>query len=231
MSHPRCNICSCRDFAEFNGRPDALCVGCGSLERHRLVRHALQSLGYTQSGATRSELRLLHLAPEPVSHSYLSVEHGAGYISADLNPELYPHAQCLRLRLPEDLAIFPHGYFQLILHNHVLEHIPGDFREHLPSLTNLLKGGGHMVFTIPLSRSRQTTVQFGELLPNDGERLRLHGQRDHFKSFGSDFLEWFQAFPGHFEAMRIPESLRAAVSAPHDDVFVYCKPLINEPPH
>jgi hypothetical protein len=67
-------------------------------------------------------------------------------------------------------------------------------------------------------------VQFGELLPNDEERLRLHGQRDHFKSFGCDFLEWFQTFPGHFEAIHIPEAVRSELSAPYDDVFVYCKP-------
>jgi hypothetical protein len=83
-----------------------------------------------------------------------------------------------------------------------------------------------MVFTIPLSRSRPTTAQFGELLPSDEERLRLHGQGDHFKSFGADFLERFQAVPGHFKVMRIPQSVRAAISAPHDDVFVYCKPKI-----
>jgi phosphoglycolate phosphatase len=223
MIQPHCNICGAGDFREFNNRAGAQCTSCSSLERHRLVRYALESLGYLLPGTTRANVRLFHLAPEPVTHRYLSAEYAAGYICADLNPELYPHAECLRLRLPEDLRIFPPGYFQLILHNHVLEHIPGDFRDHLPAFTTLLKGRGHMVFTIPLSRSRPATVQFGELLSGDEERLRLHGQRDHFKSFGADFLEWFQSVPGHFQVMQIPQSVRAAVSAPYDDVYVYRK--------
>lgn len=191
-----CNICGSSGFVDFNGRQKILCTSCKSLERHRLVRWTLDTLGYVT--LCLGSKRALHLAPEEMTHRYLAHAIGVGYVCSDLVPAKYPHAQCLKLALPEGFDIFPDCYFDLILHNHVLEHIPGDYRDHLTQFVRLLRSGGHMVFTVPgISRSSKT-VQGGENLPSDEERLRLHGQSDHYKSFGYDFIDWFGSAPGNF---------------------------------
>jgi phosphoglycolate phosphatase len=138
-------------------------------------------------------------------------------------PSKYPHAHCLKLALPEGFDIFPDRYFDLILHNHVLEHIPGDYRDHLGQFVRLLHSKGHMVFTLPGISRTSKTMQGGENLPSDVERLRLHGQSDHYKSFGYDLLEWFNSAPGVFYPMDIPSQVRTALRAPADSIFIFQK--------
>jgi SAM-dependent methyltransferase len=217
----KCNICQDSKFIDFNGRQNVLCYSCKSLERHRLVRWTLENLGYISS--QDQHMRALHLAPEEMTHRYLVDAFQSGYICSDLVPSKYPHAQCLKLALPDGFDIFPNNYFDLILHNHVLEHIPGDFRDHLVQFVRILRPNGHMVFTLPgISRS-SITIQGGENLPQDEDRLRLHGQSDHYKSFGYDLIDWFNSVKGSFFPMDIPTEVRVSLCAPSDSIFVYLK--------
>jgi phosphoglycolate phosphatase len=217
----KCNICDSAEFVDFNGRKAILCRSCKSLERHRLVRWTLDQLGYVYS--VHSTKRALHLAPEEMTHRYLAPSFGTGYICSDLVPSKYAKAECLKLALPEGFDIFPISYFDLILHNHVLEHIPGDYRDHLAQFVRILRPGGHMVFTLPGISRTATTVQGGEHLPSDEDRLRLHGQSDHYKSFGYDLIEWFNSAKGRFGPMDIPADVRTAFRAPADSIFVFSK--------
>lgn len=216
-----CNICGGDEYIDFNGRQKILCSSCKSLERHRLIRWTLEKLGYisTKQGIKRA----LHLAPEEMTHRYLVKSMGIGYICSDLMPEKYPHAQCLKLALPDGFNIFPDNYFDLILHNHVLEHIPGDYRDHLAQFLRILRPGGHMVFTLPGISRTTKTVQCGENLPSDDERIRLHGQSDHYKSFGYDLIDWFSSVSGVFGPIEIPAEVRISLRAPADSIFVYTK--------
>jgi len=216
-----CNICGSDVFIDFNQRTGVQCASCKALERHRLVRWTLEKLGHVSSGGNTK--RALHLAPEEMTHRYLAQSFGSGYICSDLVPSKYPHAQCLKLALPEGFDIFPDGYFDLILHNHVLEHIPGDYRDHLGQFVRILRPGGHMVFTLPGISRTAMTVQGGEHLPSDEDRLRLYGQSDHYKSFGYDLLEWFNSAKGCFWPMDIPADVRSALRAPDDSIFVFSK--------
>jgi len=216
----QCNICDSFVFADFANRIGVQCATCKSLERHRLVRWALEQLGYTTDAASRK--RALHLSPEASTHRYMTRLFDVGYVCADPKPEDYPHAECLKLTLPEGFDIFPDGYFNLIVHNHVLEHIRGDYRDHLFAFSRLLASGGHMVFTVPIAVA-ETTVQGGELLKSDEERKRLFGQADHYKIFGRDLLDWSLDGYGTFESINIPKEVRDDLKASPDQVFVYSK--------
>lgn len=215
-----CNICGNTEFIDFNGRLRIQCATCKSLERHRLIRWTLEALGYLKP---EKSWRMLHLAPEEMTHRYMMRAFGGGYICSDLFPSKYPHAQCLKLALPEGFAIFPENYFDLILHNHVLEHIPGDYREHLVSFQNLLRPRGHMIFTVPSISQTSLSVQGGEYLSSNTERIRLHGQSDHYKSFGYDFIDFFSQLSGTLRPMQIPVDVRAFLRALSDTVYVWTK--------
>lgn len=216
-----CNICGSVDYVDFNGRQKIQCASCKSLERHRLVRWTLEKLGYVSGNQVTK--RALHLAPEEMTHRYLAKSLGVGLICSDLVPSKYSHAQCLKLALPEGFDIFPDNYFDLILHNHVLEHIPGNYRDHLTQFLRLLRSGGYMVFTVPAISRISKTVEGGEDLSTDDDRVRLHGQSDHYKSFGYDLIEWFNSAPGIFGPMEIPTDVRQALRAPADSIFVFSK--------
>ena len=128
------------------------------------------------------------------------------------------------MRLPEDFDIFPDEYFDLIVHNHVLEHIPGTYREHLARFLDILKPGGHMVFTVPVIRKDRPTLEGGEDLASNDERLKVHGQVDHYKTFGTDFLPYCNALPAQFYEMDISGEKRVELQASKlEPVFVLTK--------
>ena len=220
---PICNICQCEDFLEFSGRSAAQCSSCQSLERHRLVYVVLSDLGFVDSKKCLGLKRALHLAPEIMTYKYLAPVFGAGYVTSDMYPEKYPYSQSLRLALPDGFNVFPDNYFDLILHNHVLEHIPGCFKEHIDEFTRILKIGGSMVFTIPGVRQDIDSIEGGENLPSDEERLKYHGQRDHYKTFGKDLYQHMDSKNGLFNEASIFEEIRNSISAPKDIVYVFTK--------
>lgn len=153
------------------------------------------------------------MAPEASLSNVLSERYGAGYVTADPLPDKYPHAQSLKLFFPEDYSVFPDGYFDVILHNHVLEHIPGTYKDHLPEFARLLANGGTMIFSVPGPYYDQETREGGENLPTDKERLEQFLQGDHFKLFGGDFVEFLEKMPGG-ELLQdgIDDEFRASVS-------------------
>jgi len=222
---PKCNICSCTEFINFNNRKAVQCANCGSLERHRLVREVLEQLGFLNPIYCFGLKRVLHLAPEAVTYKYLFSIFGSGYYCSDMLPEKYPHCQALKLALPDGFDLFPKSYFDLILHNHVLEHIPGSYKDHLRCFVDILKPGGYMIFTIPFINFSDMTIEGGENLPSDAERLRIHGQGDHYKTFGKDLLDYFNEFDGAFSQASVSFDVRHSIGAPNDVVYVFRKSI------
>lgn len=223
-----CNICGSKEFKPYGAKPraNALCVQCGSLERHRALHFFFNKREFLRDKV--GKIRCLQLAPERVTHDYLVKAFGTGYIAADLFPSLYKHASCIKLRLPEGFEIFPAQYFQLIVHNHVLEHIPGSFKAHIDELHRLLAPGGVMAFTIPDFRIKQgikQTTEGGELLASDADRLREHGQKDHYKTFGTDLIDYIRGKFSKFEALLLENSeTRTKLKADHnaEGVIFWC---------
>jgi hypothetical protein len=213
-----CNICGSQSFDSYGAVPrvNARCSVCKSLERHRALHYLLKSNGLL--AARQGVYRCLQLAPERVTHDYLLRAYGAGYVAADLFPQRYEHAECLKLRLPDDFEIFPSGYFSLIVHNHVLEHIPGSFRSHIDEFYRLLRVGAIMAFTVPdVAQGILNTVEGGELLPTNEDRVRLHGQEDHFKTFGTDLIDYLKLkFAVVQTAFSIDDPLRRTIFEKHN---------------
>ncbi len=192
---PTCNICGGKEFEVYRGRPMERCSRCRSKARHRVALAVYEKHLYPHMDA-RPGSRMLHMAPEPALHKALSERFGGAYINSDPEPERYPYAQCIQLSFPDSFSIFPDGYFDAILHNHVLEHIPGHYVDHLKRFTELLAPGGRLIFSIPGPDKGIETREGGEHLPTDEDRVREFGLRDHFKAFGDDFWDAYQALLG-----------------------------------
>lgn len=216
-----CNFCGCTSMRDTNGRKAAVCSKCHSFERHRLVKYTLESLGWLTPSAPLQR-RVFHPAPERCLSELLSRIFGVGYISADLSPQNFPGSLCLKLEMPDGFDVFPDEYFDLIVHNHWLEHIPGDYHAHIAQLHRILKKGGQMVFTAPFYRNISKTRQGGEYLKTDQERLAAFGQGDHYKTFGLDFLDIFKWLQCDLDIMEIPRSVREKLGG-NDEVFVYTR--------
>ena len=193
---PVCNICGSTNFSSF-GRPDralAKCCSCQSLERHRALQLTLNRLGLLNPNL-KGQRRCLHLAPEVCTYRYLLEVYGAGYLVSDPRPDSYPEANCIKLSFPHDFIRFPSGFFDLIIHNHVMEHLPGSYHDHVNHFYRLLAPNGYMVFTFPdlFYQFGLPSVEGGEVFSSDAERLMLFGQEDHVKWLGVDFVSYLHS--------------------------------------
>ncbi|MEM8751113.1 MAG: methyltransferase domain-containing protein [Pseudomonadota bacterium] len=209
---PRCNLCGSTSFTEYRKRPAEQCSNCLSKARHR-VGWAVYESHLFPFLETRTAPKVLHLAPARALHDKMAAKIGSGYITSDPVPERYPHSKCLQLYFPQDFSIFPNGYFDAIIHNHVLEHIPGHYGDHLREFTRLLAPGGKMMFSIPGPYKGVETREGGEHMETDEERLEAFRQEDHFKMIGDDLYTTLDELPG---GRSIPDGItdeqRAALS-------------------
>jgi Methyltransferase domain. len=84
----------------------------------------------------------------------------------------------------DDLQKMPSELFDVIIHNHVLEHICCSVEDTLVELNRILKKGGNHFFTVPF-RGNETIEDISPSL-TDEERIKLFGQHDHVRIFGKE---------------------------------------------
>lgn len=184
LHHHRCPICQAQDsFIPFNGRQYARCSKCLCVERNRLMWLALERLQLP-----RPQTRVLHFAPELGIASRLAAICGEGYVACDLSPDRYTskHYTVQGLDLCTDLDRFADASFDLILHNHVLEHLPCDVADVLRELERILAPGGVHLFSVPIRGETMTEDISPDVSPE--ERKRRFGQDDHMRLFGRSDL-------------------------------------------
>lgn len=156
-------------------RENALCPGTLSLERHRLLWLYLER----ETSFLTDSIKVLHVAPEQVFYQkFRSFSHW-DYTTTDLYSPLADVKADLR-KLPfEDHA------YDLILCNHVLEHIP-DHLQALSELYRILKKGGTLIAQVPLDLNREKTFE-DPTITDPQERSRIFGQYDHVRIYGKDY--------------------------------------------
>jgi SAM-dependent methyltransferase len=178
--HHRCPVCQAQDsFIPFNGRQYARCSKCLCVERNRLMWLALDRLQLP-----RTSTRVLHFAPELGIATRLAAICGEGYVACDLSPDRYrsKHYTVQALDLCTGLDRFAGESFDLILHNHVLEHLPCNVADVLLELERILAPGGVHLFSVPI-RGESTTEDISPTISPE-ERKQRFGQDDHMRLFG-----------------------------------------------
>jgi SAM-dependent methyltransferase len=173
-----CPVCKGRSaFQAFGSppRPAARCPGCGALERHRLLWL------YLNDGilATRTNpYRVLHCAPERCLSQNLRHLPGVEYLSIDLTPQ----NGAVRMDLTD--LWFRDKLFDLVICNHVLEHIPDD-RKAMRELLRVCKVGGIGLLNVPFDPRRADTYEdWSVWMPE--ERRKVFGQHDHVRIYSPE---------------------------------------------
>jgi SAM-dependent methyltransferase len=194
-------------------RPNARCPGCGSLERHRLAYLYLEREGLL----ARPGLRILHVAPEEALARPLLHSPGVGYLAIDREPGHIDAVMDLtQLACPDDM-------FDLVICNHVLEHIPDD-RQAMRELRRVLRPHGRAIVQVPMSFNLATTLEDLSIV-NPETRERLYGQADHVRLYGRDYLDRLTAagFRVHIDriAQELGEEMRARYGIV-DEMLVVC---------
>lgn len=154
-------------------------------------------LALQRTGLLRDGVRILHFAPERCLIARLAPRYGALYRPSDVDPERYvnPHCAVARLDLCADLPKLAAGSCELILHNHVLEHLPCSVETALMELDRILAPGGAQLFTVPF-HGEETQEDVDPGLSGE-ERTRRFLQHDHMRMFGvRDFPRLLQRLWG-----------------------------------
>ena len=171
-----CNLCGGGQWEDMGKRKSVKCATCGSLERTRAIKLVFDKLRLPESGA-----RILHFAPEKALSSWFRRTSPSGYDPVDINPAAYPDAQPRRFDLLTDCATLPSDHYDLIVHIHVLEHIPMNIAPILHHLHRALSPNGLHVFCIPIIDAYYDEY-FGKLPPDMADKR--FGQFDHVRLFG-----------------------------------------------
>jgi SAM-dependent methyltransferase len=173
-----CPICGFRGrflSLERGQRLDSRCPGCGSRERHRL-----QHLFLAEGGAWKlAGQRVLHFAPE---RYMLKLMRGNPlYVSADLRqPDAGQHIDATRIPYPD-------GSFDVVIANHVLEHIPED-RKALAEFARVLRPDGLLLLAVPQNHAAaETDEELADIDPM--ERFWRFTGYDHCRMYGRDFSD------------------------------------------
>jgi SAM-dependent methyltransferase len=158
-------------------RNNVLAPGTLSLERHRLLWLYLQR----ETDFFSAKRRLLHFAPEQAFYQRFKKMPQLDYVTTDLNSPL-ADVKADICQLP-----FEDHSFDMILCNHVLEHIPDD-QKAMQELFRVLRPGGLGIFQIPQDLSRATTFQ-DDSITDPKERASIFGQYDHVRVYGMDYFD------------------------------------------
>jgi SAM-dependent methyltransferase len=129
-------------------RENALSPSTLSLERHRLLWLYLKN----ETDFFTADKKVLHFAPEQCFLKQFKTLKNLDYTTTDLNSPL-ADVKADICNLP-----FSDNEFDVILCNHVLEHIPDDTKA-IQELYRVLKPGGMGIFQIPQDLSRETTFE------------------------------------------------------------------------
>lgn len=195
------------------------CPRCGAHDRERHLLLYLRASGLLEwiKGKT-----ILHFAPEKRLSHWLQDAGPASYTACDL----YPQSPQVRRVDMLDMDI-PSASIDLVVANHVLEHVADDGKA-LSELFRVLTPAGHAILQTPYSRKLHTTWS-DPGIDNNQARLHAHGQEDHVRLYGRDIFERITAagfqsrVSAHSALLADSDPCEAGVN-PEEPFFLFTKP-------
>jgi SAM-dependent methyltransferase len=152
------------------------CPRCGSTDRERHLRLFLERLRIIDSIRGSA---VLHIAPEARLSDYIHSFEPGLYIKGDL----LPYNESIR-QVDLERTLFTDETFDLVIANHVLEHV-ADPAAALMEVRRILKRAGRFVCQTPFARFLSRTFE-EPILQSPADRLFFYGQEDHLRFFGRD---------------------------------------------
>jgi SAM-dependent methyltransferase len=226
-----CPICS-HKYAEFLPagkvrRTNVLCQNCKSVERIRLIYLYLTRETTLLDGTSR-DISILHMAPEVSLYHLFSNKKNIRYTPCDFDPESLKNRLGL-ITEQGDITQLPYlkDFFDLILCNHVLEHIPDDIKA-MSELFRVMKPGGLGIFLVPIDMTMEKTFE-DPSITDPQERVEKFGQEDHVRLYGADYPERLRSVGFQVEVLPYAQQFSEADQfkygiKPHELLFVCHKP-------
>lgn len=174
-----CPICGYEGmFSPVRHKPEIWCPCCDSRPRHRLLKLWMDREMVLPAQETGECAKVLHFAAEPWVRDWFE-DRGADYVTADINDQF-------DLQLDITAMDMPDASFDMVMANHVLEHV--DDRAALAEIFRVLRPGGQAVLTAPVIDGWDRTYENPALVTEDEKRLH-YGDPTHLRFYGRDLHE------------------------------------------
>jgi SAM-dependent methyltransferase len=198
--------------------PNCMCPRCHSIDRHR---HVYLYLKNKTVFFDQKRIKVLHVAPEMQWHRVIRSHPNIDYVTADLNS---PFAM---VKMDITNIEYEDNVFDVIICNHVLEHIPDD-RKAMSELYRVLKPGGWAILQVPISLSLDRTSEDSTITTPE-EREKIFGQEDHVRIYAKDYkdrlvLVGFRVKVDRFEEKGSDSDIRKYGLLRDENIYVCSKP-------
>ncbi len=159
-------------------RKNCICPNCYSKDRERLVYLFLKYL--QNNGFLQKNSRILHFSPERSLEHYFFKGKFENYYTANLK------GKNIDFEIDLSKKIELKDKFDLIICNHVLEHIQNDISA-LENIYSMLSEGGMAILQTPYSKIIDQDYFINKKLSPE-ENLKFYGQNDHVRIYSKKSL-------------------------------------------
>ena len=202
-------------YGRLRSRENALAPDSMSLERHRLIWLYLKE----KTNFFSDNLKFLHIAPEYCFIKLFKNQKNLDYTTADLNS---PWAD---VKMDVHNIPFEDNSFDIIMCNHVLEHVQDD-KKVMKEFYRVIKKGGWGIFQVPIANNRKETFE-DPSITEPKEREKHYWQDDHVRLYGLDYGNILSK--AGFEVVEddyinnIDPSLVERYALPKGEIIYFCK--------
>jgi SAM-dependent methyltransferase len=163
---------------------NAICPNCLSKNRERLLKAVIAE--YLPIAGKR----LLHFSPERNLYRWLRQQ--AAVTTVDLAPGFYRDIDPQITFADATKLSFADGSFDVVIANHILEHIPDD-RKAMREIYRVLNPQGVAILQVPYSETLAATIEEPEINDPDRQAARF-GQKDHVRIYAlRDYVQRLEA--------------------------------------
>lgn len=157
------------------------CPYCNSIGRERLTQL------FIKHGGKCKGKKILHVAPEDSLRKWLERKDNCTYIAIDKKDGYYENRYDDKV-LNADITnlYFENESFDIIICNHVLEHVFDDSIA-IRELYRVLKKGGFAIVQVPLAVNLEKTIE-STIQMTEKDRFNLFGHKDHRRLYGQDYI-------------------------------------------
>ena len=154
------------------------CPRCGAHDRERHLLLYMKATGLLDRIKGKD---VLHFAPEKRLPEHIIEAEPAHYVRCDLFPK-GPEVQRADLLKME----FKSATFDILIANHVLEHVADDL-EALSEIARVVRPGGWVILQTPFAPKLHHTWEDPGICDAES-RLQAYGQEDHVRLYGRDIF-------------------------------------------
>ena len=162
-------------YGRLKPRENALCPDSLSLERHRLLWLYFKE----KTNLFTEQVRFLHIAPELCFMDHFEEAPNIEYVTGDIESPL------AKVKMDIHDIPFDDNSFDVVVCNHVMEHVDDDIKC-MSEIRRVLKPGGWAIMQVPQDYDREETLE-DPTITDPKERERVYWQSDHVRLYGRDY--------------------------------------------